>query len=91
MNLCEKINLPLPHETLSRVFYFRQKHADLIQNLVKGSWVLQVANPKMSNWQGKGGRELRNVISTIPGSDDLCIWLNCYLIHWDSNHIPTEM
>lgn len=39
-----------------------QTHADFVQSVIKGSGVLQVAHPRMWNWQGERDREL--------GSDD---------------------
>lgn len=65
--------------------------ADLIENVVKGKKVLQVAHPKVYNWQVQGGRTLDNVLPTVPGLDDPCTWLSCYLIHWDTNRAPTKM
>lgn len=55
--------------------------------MVKESELLQIANSKIWNWTGEGSRELGKVIPAMAGLDNTCIWLNYYLIHYDSVYL----
>lgn len=51
LDSCEKTNFPIAYATLNWIFcYLQPIHADLIQSVIKGGGMLQVANPKMQNW-----------------------------------------